>query len=161
MRLERVNGNNIWELMELKVKDEQASFVASNTTSILEAYITTISGGYAMPFGIYIGNSPVGFLMIGFGHDDSWENPPSIADGNYSLWRLMIDARYQGMGYGTQAVGLALDLIRTFPCGPADFCWLSYEPDNRVARNLYHSYGFTETGEMDGEEVIAALELKG
>lgn len=146
--------------MELKVKEEQASFVAPNTTSILEAYIATISGGYAMPFGIYVDDSPVGFLMIGFGHDESWENPPSIADGNYSLWRLMIDARFQGMGYGKQAVGLTLDFIRTFPCGPANFCWLSYEPDNRTAKELYHSYGFTETGEMDGEEVIAVLKLK-
>jgi hypothetical protein len=28
-----------------------------------------------------------------------------------------------------------------------------------VARNLYHAFGFTETGDMDGEERIAVLEL--
>ena len=38
--------------------------------------------------------------------------------------------------------------------------WLSYEPDNETARRLYASYGFEETGEMDGEEVIAVLRLQ-
>ena len=50
--------------------------------------------------------------------------------------------------------------IRTYPCGKAKYCWLSYEPENKVAADLYRSFGFKETGEMDGEELIAVLELK-
>lgn len=60
---------------------------------------------------------------------------------------------------GKQAVELALRFIRTFPCGKADFCWLSYEPENAAAKSLYASFGFTETGEKDGEEQIAVLKL--
>ena len=71
----------------------------------------------------------------------------------------MIDKAYQGRGYGREAVRLALEFIRTFPCGKADRCWLSYEPENDAARRLYASFGFRETGETDGEEVIAVLEL--
>ncbi|ERK58798.1 hypothetical protein HMPREF1983_00698 [Gemella bergeri ATCC 700627] len=41
----------------------------------------------------------------------------------------------------------------------AEYCWLSYEPENEVARKLYHSFGFTETGDMDGNEIIAILKL--
>ena len=52
-----------------------------------------------------------------------------------------------------------MDFIRTKPCGDAEYCWLSYEPDNEIAKKLYHSFGFAETGAMDGEEVIAALKL--
>lgn len=37
----------------------------------------------------------------------------------------------------------------------AECCWLSYEPENEIARRLYRSYEFVETGEMDGEELIA------
>ena len=37
--------------------------------------------------------------------------------------------------------------------------WLSYESENTVAAELYHSFGFSETGEMDGEELIAKLKL--
>ena len=41
----------------------------------------------------------------------------------------------------------------------ANFCWLSYEPENTVAKSLYASFGFVETGEKDGEEQIAVLKL--
>ena len=71
----------------------------------------------------------------------------------------MIDKAYQKRGYGKEAVRLALDFIESFPCGKADYCWLSYEPENEVAQQLYCSFGFTETGEMDGEEVIAIRRL--
>lgn len=97
--------------------------------------------------------------MIGYGKDDDWEDAPAIADGNYSLWRLMIDKNYQSRGYGKQAAELALRFIRTFPCGKADFCWLSYAPENTVAKSLYASLGFIETGDKDGEEQIAVLKL--
>ena len=36
---------------------------------------------------------------------------------------------------------------------------LETEPENEVARQLYRSFGFVETGEMDGEELIATLKL--
>lgn len=34
-----------------------------------------------------------------------------------------------------------------------------YEPEDKVARQLYRSFGFVETGEMDGKELIAVLKL--
>ena len=159
IKLEKVNGKNVWELLKLRVSDDQTSFVASNDTSIIEAYTAITGNGYAFPFGIYEDDIPVGFLMIGFDVDDYWNDAPEIARGNYNLWRLMIDKIYQGKGYGKEAVKLALEYIKTLPCGAADYCWLSYEPENDVARNLYGSFGFIETGEMDGEEVIAVLKL--
>ena len=127
----------------------------------IEAYTAITGNGYAFPFGIYDDDTPVGFLMVGYDTDDYWEDAPAIANGNYNLWRLMIDKRYQGKGYGKEAVRLALDFVRTWPCGKADYCWLSYEPENGVARELYRSFGFAETGEYDGEEIIAVLELGG
>ncbi len=159
VRIEKVNGRNVWELLKLRVREEQKSFVASNETSIIEAYVAITGGAYAFPFGIYDDDLPVGFLMVGYDTDAYWENPPEIARRNYNLWRFMIDARYQKKGYGPAAMKLALDFIRTKPCGDAEYCWLSYEPENQVARELYHSFGFRETGEMDEEEVIAVLKL--
>lgn len=159
LRLEKVTGKNVWSILKLSVSQEQESFVAPNDVSIIEAYTAITGNGYAFPFGIYEGETPVGFLMIGFDADDCWEDAPSIARGNYNLWRLMIDKNYQNKGYGKEAVRLALELIKTFPCGKADFCWLSYEPENEIASRLYHSFGFAETGEMDGDEIIAVLKL--
>ena len=159
VRIEKVNGKNVWDLLKLKVSDEQQSFVASNDTSIIEAYTAIIGNGYAFPFGIYDEDTPVGFLMIGFDVDDYWDDAPVIAKKNYNLWRLMIDKSYQGRGYGKEAVSLALDFIKSFPCGSAEYCWLSYEPENEIAKKLYASLGFNETGDMDGEELIAVLKL--
>ena len=159
LRLEKVNGKNVWEILKLQVSESQKSFVAENGISIIEAYTAITGNGYAFPFGIYDGNTPVGFVMIGFDTDDYWDDAPAIAKGNYNLWRLMIDTAHQGNGYGKEAVELTLDFIRTSPCGTAEYCWLSYEPENLVAAKLYSSFGFEETGDMDGEEMIAVLKL--
>ena len=159
LRLEKVNGKNVWDILALRVAKEQEAFVAANAVSIIEAYTAITGNGYAFPFGIYDDDIPVGFLMVGFDTDDFWEDAPPVAKGNYNLWRLMIDEKHQNKGYGKKALGLALEFIRAFPCGEGECCWLSYEPENDVARGLYRSFGFIETGEMDGEEIIAVLKL--
>lgn len=159
LRLEKVNGANVWDVLKLSVDDNQKEFVANNEVSIIEAYTAITANGFAFPFGIFDDDILVGFLMVGFDKDDYWDDAPAIATGNYNLWRLMIDKKYQHKGYGRKAVELALDFIRTLPCGSAECCWLSYEPENTVAKNLYAAFGFSETGDMDGEEIIAALKL--
>ena len=159
LRLEKVNGKNVWDILKLTIEEDQKNFVANNDISIIEAYTAITANGYAFPFGIYENETPVGFLMIGFDIDDYWDDAPSIAKGNYNLWRLMIDKAYQRKGYGKEAVQLALDFIKSFPCGKAEYCWLSYEPENEAARQLYRSFGFSETGDTDGEELIAVLRL--
>jgi diamine N-acetyltransferase len=159
IRLERISGNNIWESLKLTVGDDQKSFVAAYDVSIIEAYIALTSGGHAFPFGIYDEETPVGFCMISYGTDDSWEDAPAVAQNSYNLWRFMIDRRYQGKGYGKAAMRLILDFIVTQPCGPAELCWLSYGPENTAAKALYAAFGFRETGEWDGDEVIAVKPL--
>ena len=56
---------------------------------------------------------------------------------------------------------LALDYIKTFPCGEAEYCWLSYEPENETAGKLYRSFGFMEAEKMpEGwDEIPAVLKL--
>ena len=159
LRLEKIHGQNVWDILRLKVAENQRHFVSSNDRSIIEAYTTITGNGYAFPFGIYDDDIPVGFLMIGFGTDDYWDDAPPVAADNYNLWRFMIDEKYQNKGYGRAAVKLALDFINTLPCGKAEYCWLSYEPENEVARRLYQSFGFEETGEKDCDELIAVLKL--
>ena len=151
--------DDVATILKLTVSKSQKNFVATNEISIIEAYTAITGNGHAFPFGIYDEDKPVGFLMIGFDVDDYWTDAPEIAKGNYNLWRLMIDKAYQNRGYGKEAVSLALEFIKSMPCGEAEYCWLSYEPDNAVARQMYRSFGFEETGEMDGEELIAVLRL--
>ena len=159
VRLEEINGKNVWEVLKLKVSEAQKAFVAPNDISIIEAYIAVSHHGKAFPFGIYDGEVPVGFCMIGFGTDDEWEDAPAVARDSYNLWRLMIDKRYQKKGFGREAVRLALEFIRTWPHGKAEACVTSYNPENEVAKKLYASFGFVENGEMDDDEIVAVLKL--
>lgn len=97
IRIEKINAKNIWDILKLHVSKEQESFVAPNDLSIIEAYISITGNGHAFPFGIFEDEIPVGFLMIGYDVDESFDNPPQIAYGNYSIWRLMIDENIRVM----------------------------------------------------------------
>ena len=85
LRLEKITGKNVWDILKLCVSEKQKNFVASNDISIIEAYTAITGNGYAFPFGIYEDDTPVGFLMIGFDTDDYWDDAPLIAKGNYNL----------------------------------------------------------------------------
>ena len=159
LKLKKINRNNIVEILKLGVFDNQKSFVATNNSSIIEAYIAITENNDVFTFGIYNDDTPIGFLMIGYDVNSDDEGAPMIAKGNYNIWRLMIDKEFQGKGFGKKVMDLALEFVNTFPCGTAKYCWLSYESDNDVARQLYKSVGFAETDEKDGEEIVAILKL--
>ena len=163
IHLEKLNAKNVWDIVDLKVAESQEDFVAPNEASIIEAYTAVGTGCTAFPFGIFDDETPVGFLMIGFNEAvfDAFytDEVPEVLNDNYSLWRLMIDEKYQRQGFGKKAVRLALEFIRTWPCGKAEYCVLSYEPENEVARKMYHSLGFVENGDMEGDEIVAVLKL--
>ena len=67
LQLEKITGKNVWDILKLCVSEEQKNFVAGNDISIIEAYTAITGNGYAFPFGIYEDDTPIGFLMIGFG----------------------------------------------------------------------------------------------
>lgn len=163
LHLKKIDAKTIWEVVDLAVTDAQKNYVAPNDISIAQAYTAVGTEGFAFPFGIYDEDKAVGFLMIGFNSAALYricgELPPSAMENNYSLWRLMIDAKYQNMGYGREAIKLALAFIRSWPCGKAEYCALSYVPENEVAKRLYRSFGFVENGETDDDEVVAVLKL--
>ena len=160
VHLEKITWDNYSKICRLRVTKEQDDYVARNEQSLIHAYIA-LSGGEIkpFPFGIYLGKKPIGFVMIGYNGYE--EGDPEFLKDTYFIWRFMIDKRYQGNGYGRQAFQLALDFVRTLPCGPSDICWLSYEPENEAAKKLYASFGFVEVPEYyeEGEEMPAILKL--
>ena len=167
--LEKITYKNyIKVIWGLKVSRSQSNFVASNNSSLAEAYVAITNGSVALPFAICRNKKPIGFLMIGYGvNDDDLEGEdPEFVEAiknSYFVWRFMIDKHYQNRGYGRKAMELALDYIRTFPVGEAELCWLSYEPENEVAKKLYASFGFIEQPQFykgeKGEEMPAFLKL--
>ena len=160
VHLEELNKYNVWDVIELTVKKEQESFIADNEWSLVHAYVGNKTKGAVYPFGIFDDDKAVGFLMIAYDYSEVCNDPdaPEISKNNYFLWRLMIDQEEQGKGYGKKAVELALEFVKTFPHGRADYCWLCYDKNNEVARKLYLSMGFQEIGEQD-DDINAVIKL--
>ena len=158
IRLEEITNKNIWPVCMLEVNDDQKDFVAKNLQSLAEAFATRNEGNNAQPFAVYDDETLIGFTMIGKGTVGNPEESELIRK-NYSLWRLMIDKKYQHKGYGKQTIDAVIRYIRTFPFGEAENVWLSYEPENIRARDIYRKYGFVENGEMCGNEIIAVYKL--
>ena len=161
IHLEKLLWDTVDEVLDLKVAKDQKGFVARNKDSIIDAYFAiTEDKIQVFPLGIYFGKKPVGFVM--FAYNVPWEKLYyGESKGWYYIWRFMIDKRYQGKGYGKEALKQVIDFIKTDPCGKADCCWLSYEPENKAARELYLSFGFVEKMEYwkKDYEIPAILDL--
>jgi diamine N-acetyltransferase len=141
--LRPVTAQTVSQVCRLRVHPEQDVYVADNATSIAEAYFDSRPWFRA----IYADETLVGFVMI----CDDADVP------QYFLWRLMIDARYQGHGFGRDALKLVVDYVRRRP-GAREFT-TAYVPGERSPRDFYARFGFTETGreEHGQREMILSL----
>ena len=75
----------------------------------------------------------------------------------YELCRIMIDFRYQNMGYGTQAIKLILDEMKSrFGCKEV---YLSTDPENARGKHVYEKVGFRSEHEMIDDEELYKIVL--
>lgn len=142
--LRAVDEGNLRQVLRLQVAPHQEKFVASNAVSLAEAYLAREQ---AWPRAIYADETPVGFLMV---YDDPRQP-------TYYLWRFMLDARYQALGFGRQALQLLIAHIRQRPA--AQEILLSYAPGEGNPGPFYRQLGFVETGEIHDGEYVMRLEL--
>ena len=161
IHLEKILWDECDKITKLKVNKDQKTFVAPNADSLIDAYFAIAEEGMKVyPFGIYYGKKAVGFIMITF--DCPWATKYyGLPEKFYYIWRFMIDKKYQGQGFGKEALRLAIEFIKTFPAGKSEACWLSYEPENEGARSLYLKAGFVERLDLHKEdmEIPAVLKL--
>ncbi|MCR5329692.1 MAG: GNAT family N-acetyltransferase [Lachnospiraceae bacterium] len=129
--LKPITKENLDEILALRVNEAQEPFVSTNAESLAQAYVYSET---AWPFGVYEDETPVGFIMMGY-----YE-----AKHYYTLWKFMIDRRYQNRGYGRQALRLGLAFIKD-KFDP-DEIYTGVAPGNSVAKGLYESVGFDDTG---------------
>ncbi len=157
--LRKIIHQNLYDIANLSVSEEQKRFITPNTDSIMQAYVAITNHGVALPFGIYEDETPVGFIMFGYTPKDSIELP-EVTRGNYCLWRLMIDQRYQNKGYGKAALEMGMAYIRQLAMGTSQYCWLCYQPENEVVVKLCRSIGFRNCGEKLNDKNIALMPLR-
>jgi len=108
---------------------------------------------------VHDGDQLVGFVMIS---DDIPAETLAANDdivGPYFLWRLLIDHRVQGRGYGAAPIDAIVDYVRTKP--NAEVLITSCKPGDGSPQPFYLHYGFTLTGgQMWGEDLLT-LDLRG
>jgi diamine N-acetyltransferase len=136
-------------VLRLAVSEAQRAFVAPNAWSIAEAHFHPEAWFRA----IYADETPVGFLML---HDEELLPQPRQR-GFYLLWRLMIDARYQGFGFGRRAIELLVDHVRTRP--HARTLLTSCVPGAGSPEEFYRRLGFRPTGRERHGELELELSL--
>ncbi len=141
--LREISEENLDDVLNLKVAAAQEQFVANNARSIAQAHFSK----HAWFRAIYADETPVGFLMI---YDDP-------AGPTYFLWRLMVDERYQKLGFGRQAMDALVKHVKMRP--GADALGTSYVPGEGTPGEFYKRLGFVETGEVDEGEIVVTLNL--
>ncbi len=142
--LRKITGRTVRAICNLSVSEEQKNFVAPNAVSIAQAYFAKTAWFRA----VYADETPVGFVMLA-------EVPKR---GQHYLWRFMIDAKYQGKGYGRKALDLVIRHVKKDP--KAKVLYLSVVRAKGGAEGLYKSFGFEFTGKIEGTEHVMKLGLK-
>jgi diamine N-acetyltransferase len=150
--LREISGANRESVLGLRVATEQQRFVGSVAQALAEA----AEYPEAKPWyrAVYAGDEPVGFVML------SWDVPPRPPEiiGPWYLWKLLIDHRRQGQGYGAVAVGEVARLIRA--AGAAELL-TSYVAAEDGPAGFYARLGFVPTGDVDSSgEIVVRLALR-
>ena len=147
--LREITPENAEAIFALSVRDSQKHLVASNERSIAQAHFEEAAWFRA----IYADEEPVGFVML---HDETLRAEPH-EPGYVFLWRMMVDQRFQGMGFGERAMQLLINHARTRPHdGKLRTSWHHGEGS---AEGFYLKLGFNPTGVDDEGEMQAYLDL--
>ena len=146
--LREITDENREAVVALRIAESQEGVVSSVADSLLEAEETPEGNPWYRA--IYADDEAVGFVML------SWEvtpAPPRII-GPWFLWKLLIDERHQGRGYGREAVKLVADIARDH--GATELL-TSYVVGDNSPEPFYRHIGFVPTGEEDekGERILA------
>lgn len=147
INLRKITEENYIDAFNLKLAPEQECFVSHPIRSLAQAYVYREQ---CQPFGIYEGDTMVGYVMVIYDYDIH----------EYDIWHMMIDESNQRRGYGRVALDRVLDYIKAKPFGSSNRVTLTCNRDNIQALNLYKSRGFTETGAVDEDEIELSLMMQ-
>lgn len=143
LRLREVTRESLSSILRLAVAPGQEDHVADNATSIAQAHFDP----KAWFRGIYCEEEPVGFVMLRVDPEGQ----------EYYLWRFMIGAPHQGMGYGRRAMELIVDHVRALPGAQVLSLHVVDAPNSALP--FYEGLGFLATGEIEDGELVMELKL--
>ena len=144
LKLRKIDESNFIECFNLSLGEGQDRFVSHPIRSLAQAYVYY---NQCTPFGIYSNDTIVGYVMVIYDYDEE----------TYNIWHMMIDEKYQGKGYGSIAIKLCIDYIKSKPFGQSNNVILTCNIDNSIAIHIYEKIGFKDTGERDDNELVMKL----
>jgi diamine N-acetyltransferase len=145
--IREVTRENWRDALRLTVAPVQQRFIADYApiaaVALAKAYIRP--GGLVWtPYVFFADATMVGFCELAY--------EPESAE-QYWLFHFFIDERFQGRGYGTDALAALIAFVKEQRAG-CQALQLTVHPENHVARWLYMRAGFAPTGgELEGEPV--------
>ena len=151
--LREITPTNRAKVEALSVSPAQADYVAGVAESLAEAAETPDARPWLRA--VYAGDEPVGFVMISDGI--TVVNPDYL--GPYYLWRLLIDEHHQGRGYGSEALRLVVEHLRTRPDAHVLITSVVQGPGSPLTFYLRH--GFVATGKEHQGELVLELACDG
>ena len=151
--LREIDEDNAHDVLALRTTPDQERFVSSVADSLAEAADNPQGSPWFRA--VYADGQPVGFIML------SWNvepRPPEI-NGPWFLWKLLIDHRHQGKGYGREVVRQIVELVRG---EGATELLTSHVPGEGGPAGFYARLGFVPRGDLDPDgEIILRLSLSG
>lgn len=151
--LRQITDVNQQAVQDLRTTSAQERFVSTVAYTLREAERNPQDNPWLRA--IYADEQPVGLVMV------AWNfvpNPPHTA-GPYFLWKLLIDQKHQGKGYGREAMRQVIDLVRA---DGASELLTSYVEGEGSPFGFFTKLGFVPRGDVDPEgEVLLRLPLTG
>jgi GNAT superfamily N-acetyltransferase len=151
--LREITADNAEAVLALRTTPAQERFVSSVADSLAEA--ADQPQGNPWYRAVYADEQPVGFVML------SWDVEPSPPElnGPWFLWKLLIDHRHQGLGYGREVMRQVVELVRA---QGATELLTSHVPGDGGPAGFYARLGFVPRGDLDPDgEIILRLRVHG
>jgi N-acetyltransferase len=154
IRFVEIDANNLVTLHRMNAGAVGSRMVAPNGMSVAQSFLSKNAWARA----VYADDTPVGFVML---FDPTLDPEAAQKEGealdSLYVWRLMIDFRHQGKGYGEQTLRHVIERARTMP--GIKSVSLSYVMAEGSAKPFYEKLGFRDTGKIDEGEMEMRLNL--
>ncbi len=145
IKLIDVTEDNWLEVASLSVAEEQRKYLANPIGILARGYVYRNCN--ANIFVVSNGEAIVGVALVREFTDEPL---------GYELQQFMIDQKYQGKGYGSEALQLILNELRTE--NHFDHVEVCVKKDDTVAIHVYEKLGFVDSGYID-EQLPDSLNL--
>ena len=133
VEFKEITEDNFEKVLKLKISEEQDKnrFVAPNVRSLADSYLYR-NAGDVFPFAVEDDGEVVGFILL----------DEDVEEKEYMIWRMMVDERFQGRGYGKDIVK---KVIEQFEADERfDVLIADYVVGNEPMKKLLESLGFKE-----------------